>query len=72
MKRCLLLLSVLLLAACGSSGALYLPDQAPKHDNPLKKDQRKAPTEPQASPVPDQTSQPPAPAPEPTTPTPQP
>jgi len=68
MKRCIFPLSALLLAACGSSGALYLPDQGPKHDNPLKKDARK--TQPQASP--DQTSQPPAATPDQTTPPPQP
>jgi hypothetical protein len=49
MKRCLFPLSALLLAACGASGGLYLPDQAPKHDNPLKK---KAQTQAPASPAP--------------------
>ena len=65
MKRCLLLLSVLLLAACGASGGLYLPDQAPKHDNPLK-NSRKAQTQPQASPA--APAEPAPAAPEPATP----
>ena len=37
MLRRLSLLAVLLLAACGQAGGLYLPDQAPKKQNPLKK-----------------------------------
>lgn len=41
MKLCTALLATLLLAACGASGALYLPDQGPRHDNPLRKDSRK-------------------------------
>lgn len=68
MKRlCLLCLAALLLAGCGASGGLYLPDQEPKHDNPLKKDPRKP--QPQTSPAPP-PDQPPA-APEQATPTPQ-
>jgi predicted small lipoprotein YifL len=40
MKRCILCLAVLLLAACGSSGALYLPGQE-THKGGLQKKQRK-------------------------------
>jgi predicted small lipoprotein YifL len=31
------LLAILLLAACGQAGKLYLPDHAPPKPNPLKK-----------------------------------
>ncbi len=62
MKTSLLCLAALLLAACGASGGLYLPDQPPKHDTPLKKDPRKAPAQPDA----------PAPAADPNAPAPQP
>ncbi len=74
MKRlCLLCLATLLLAGCGASGGLYLPDQAPKHDNPLKKDPRKAQTPPASpAPSPDQAPDQSQAAPEQTTPTPQP
>ncbi len=58
MKPCIALLATLLLAACGASGGLYLPDQGPRHDNnPLRKDARKA----EAQPAP-QTAPAPAPA----------
>lgn len=40
MKRCILCLAVLLLAACGASGPLYLPGTQP-HKSPLKKEHRK-------------------------------
>lgn len=40
MKRCILCLAVLLLAACGASGPLYLPGTQP-HKGPLKKEHRK-------------------------------
>lgn len=64
MRTCLPCLAALLLAACGSSGGLYLPDQPPKHDSPVKKDLRKTADQPQA--------QTPAAAPDQTAPTPQP
>jgi predicted small lipoprotein YifL len=41
MTRCILCLAALLLAACGQSGALYLPDQAPPKPSLVKKDPRK-------------------------------
>ena len=62
MIRCLLVLAVLLLAACGQAGGLYLPDQAPKHQNPLKKV-----TQPPAT-TPATPNQAPVPAPTPTAP----
>lgn len=47
MKRSILCLAALLLAACGASGALYLPDQQPpRSNNPLKKEQRKTDAQP--------------------------
>ena len=70
MRTCLLCLAALLLAACGASGGLYLPDQPPKHDGPLKKDPRKTPAQPE-SPAPADPAAP-APAPDQTAPTPQP
>ncbi|MFI4979830.1 MAG: lipoprotein [Nevskiales bacterium] len=40
MKRCILCLAVLLLAACGASGPLYLPGTQP-HKSALKKEHHK-------------------------------
>ena len=40
MKRCILCLAVLLLAACGASGPLYLPGTQP-HKGALKKEHHK-------------------------------
>jgi predicted small lipoprotein YifL len=58
MIRVLPLLAVMLLAACGQAGGLYMPDQAPKRQNPLKKVSQPAASAPATSP-----NQVPAPAP---------
>ena len=67
MKRCILCLAVLLLAACGSSGPLYLPGQDPHKAGLHKKEQRKneaTPAAPAQTP-PAAAEQPAAPAPQP-------
>ncbi len=64
MKRCILCLAALSLAACGASGPLYLPGQDPHKTGLHKKEQRKNDATP-AAPVetpPDATEQPAAPA----------
>jgi hypothetical protein len=60
MRLCTALLATLLLAACGAAGGLYLPDQPHPHDNPLRKDPRKA--EAQTAPPPAAPGETPAPA----------
>ena len=60
MKPCIALLATLLLAACGASGGLYLPDQAPQHDKPLRnKDPRKTEAQPAPAPADGSTTPPP-------------
>ena len=66
MKRCIPCLAVLLLAACGSSGPLYLPGQDPHKAGLHKKEQRKneaTPAAPAQTP-PAAAEQPAAPQPE--------
>ncbi len=67
MKRCILCLAALSLAACGASGALYLPGQEKPKSNLLSKDRKNGSA--QASPAPAAppaaTDTAPAPAPEP-------
>lgn len=64
MKSCLALLATLLLAACGASGGLYLPDHPHQKDNPLHKktEGQAAPQSPAPAPAdpatPPQTNQP--------------
>jgi len=72
MRTCLLCLAALLLAACGASGGLYLPDQPPKHEGPLKKDLRKTPAQPESQPEAQAPAADPATPPDQTAPTPQP
>jgi len=60
MKRCILCLAALSLAACGSSGALYLPGHEKPKTNLLKKQERKNGVAPASAPA--ATQQPAAPA----------
>jgi len=61
MKRCILCLAALSLAACGSSGALYLPGHEKPKTNMLKKEGRKSGVTP-AAPAPATAQQPATPA----------
>ena len=75
MRTCLLCLAALLLAACGASGALYLPGQPPKHEGPLKKNLHKTSAQPGSQPesqAPDADPATPGEAPDQTAPAPQP
>jgi len=52
MKRCILCLAALSLAACGASGPLYLPGHQKPHSNVLRKQQDKTgPSSPASAPA---------------------
>ncbi len=65
MTRLLCCLAALSLAACGASGALYLPDQAPPKPNAFGSKERKLPQQSPAPATPDAAPATPTPAPAP-------